>query len=134
MFSGGRNVNVLFSIIALFEMLAGQTKDMTFNQGFYLFLQKLTGIEQGFLVVSFILMNIAIILFVAGALRKGSFSLTEIGCGCQFLALGVVLFFGTGLGLILSNNALGAFSPTAGIVDPVRFWVCVALFILTCPS
>lgn len=118
-------MNYILAIIAFFSYLGVKTADMTTNQQIFAYLNTLAGVESTFFKIVAGLVVLGIIL--AAVWRKDG----GLGCGCQLAGVAIVIFICTGFAYLLTQGMISGFDPSTGVTDPIKFYVCLAFFILT---
>jgi hypothetical protein len=115
--------------IALLALLFSSTKGESFNQGIYSFLNGAAFWNGVMFWIALGIWGIAL-LIVLGLLVFGNRDLKSmsLGCGCaNFFLVGLPLF--QGILWWMSSMMASTWTP-GGLVDPVKFWLLVALFFL----
>lgn len=124
-------MNWLLAIVALIGYLGVKTVDLTTNQQIHLYLTRLQGVELGFFEISKYLLVVGLILgVIAFFIRRNDTREGALVFGCIIAFLAITLFIGTGIGYLLTQGMLSGFDPVAGVVDPIKFWICLVVFLL----
>jgi hypothetical protein len=118
-------MNYLFALIAFLSYLGVDTKGMSPNLQMYTYLTKLASVEELFLVIFGVVIVIGLVMTVLmSSQAEGA------GCGCTVILMAVVLFGINLLCYFLTQGMISSFSPELGVVEPVKFYVCLIIFIL----
>lgn len=116
----------LIILIVAFISVAGTGTNMSSAAGVYDFLNKVASIYDGLSTVGVIIFIVGVVLLIVAVIAR-----TEAGLGCGCIVVFVTL--AVGLGIIihgaLIHIMIGAFSPTLGIVDPVKFGISGLIFL-----
>lgn len=121
-------MNWILAFVAFLVYAGSRTIDLTPTQQVHLYLTKLVEVEQGFFWVALLLLAVGIVSAILIG-RKDAES--GIGCGCSFAIAAGIVFIGTGIGYLLTQGMLSGFDPMLGVVDPIKFYACLLIFILT---
>lgn len=118
-----------FLMFVAFLIYAGErTANLSSDQQIFLYLTKLASVEQFLLLAGLVILVVGALLAVVIGTKSAE---GGVGCGCSLAYLGIYLFIGSGIGYLLTQGMLSGFSPALGVVEPVKFYICLVLFLVT---